>query len=41
MLGSKKTIASMDNLYKSLFGVYISQPKLTRDKIISNFEGDN
>lgn len=36
---SKKTITSMDNLYKSLFGVYISQPKLTRDAIISNFKG--
>lgn len=38
---SKKTIASMDNLYKSLFGVYISQPKLTRDEIVSNFKGGN
>ena len=38
---SKKTIDSMDNLYKSLFGVYISQPKPTRDEIISNFEGGN
>lgn len=36
---SKKTITSMDNLYKNLFGVYISQPKLTRDEIISNFKG--
>ena len=38
---SKKTITSMDNLYKSLFGVYIPQPKLTRDEIISNLEGGN
>lgn len=38
---SKKTITSMDNLYKSLFGVYTPQPKLTRDEIIYNLEGGN
>lgn len=38
---SKKTITSMGNLYKSLFGVYIPQPKLTRDEIIYNLEGGN
>lgn len=28
-------------LCRNVFGVYVSQPKLTRDEIISNFEGGN
>ena len=36
---SKKTIQSMDNLYRSLFGVYIQKPKETRSSLIQQFEG--
>lgn len=37
---SKKTIQSVDNLYLSLFGLYVPKQKETRTSLIQQFKGD-